>query len=715
MSGKLRKVVVWLATATMLFALAGWMLHHWHAARAPVISVEQFVRKQAWKAYGGVWTHDGDIITDRSDERGAKLATGSGVWRDYQFTADLRLRESSDFAGLLVRGNHLRMGAEAYSGYYAGLRRDIQALVIGRAWDGRLDRTPVPLPGGLVFGAWYRMHVVVAGCAVAVELQPLSREQKVYAAMQDDASHCVAAGEVSLLASNHGGDWRNLHLEPATAEDLDRLVKAAGGFLAPLYPLREQAWARMWDKDFSRKTSAPPLPNSRQYLSRPVALTEINTVRSQVLSPQQVHIRGVVTSSSPIYVQDSTAGIRVELTEPDAVNSGDELELEGEAALDNGEGIFRATGKRLLWDLEPLLPLAVSPTQVSAGLFEGSLVEVTGIVRSHQKDEQGRTVVRLRDPTQSFSALLPPANLGVAPPSLATYTTVRIRGICTASRDPQRDGAFVVLVRQSSDMVEAAPPPWWSGWRLVVLATGVALLLVTSIALYLRAEQAKMQAVMEERVRLAHHIHDTLAQNFAGLSYVMQNVRKRIANGQISQTLLQDITTACELVANAHREASVSIAGLHPGAREQGDVLTMLEHASRLLLKEHGVRLAVERTGTSRCLRPMVADAMFRIGMEAVSNILRHSQAKQVVIRLRHERRHTQLSIEDDGVGMTAASGEKGFGIRGMKRRSAEVGGKLHVRTTQAAGCCVHVTVPYRPYIQRFRHICTWFFAIFAT
>ena len=72
-------------------------------------------------------------MRNNSDERGAKLITGSPYWSNYSIDADVSLLGVSGDAGLIMRSGNEEEGVNAYSGYYAGVRTLENVLVLGRA------------------------------------------------------------------------------------------------------------------------------------------------------------------------------------------------------------------------------------------------------------------------------------------------------------------------------------------------------------------------------------------------------------------------------------------------------------------------------------------------------------------------------------------------------------------------------------------------------
>jgi ligand-binding sensor domain-containing protein len=107
-------------------------------------------------------------------------------------------------------------------------------------------------------------------------------------------------------------------------------------------------------------------------------------------------------------------------------------------------------------------------------------------------------------------------------------------------------------------------------------------------------------------------------------------------------------------------------------------------------------RLIVE--GTPRLLRPRIRDEVYRIGREALANAFRHSGASVVETVLDYARDRFRIVVRDNGCGMdpeVLRSGREGhWGLSGMHERSNKIGACLNVRSADAAGTEIDLTVP---------------------
>jgi signal transduction histidine kinase len=91
--------------------------------------------------------------------------------------------------------------------------------------------------------------------------------------------------------------------------------------------------------------------------------------------------------------------------------------------------------------------------------------------------------------------------------------------------------------------------------------------------------------------------------------------------------------------------------------------------------------------------------ACFRIVQEALTNVARHAQAKNVHISLEALEKGLSLSIKDDGIGFdersrTANGSPHRLGLQGMKERALALGGKLHIESVFSKGTEIRVNFP---------------------
>lgn len=100
------------------------------------------------------------------------------------------------------------------------------------------------------------------------------------------------------------------------------------------------------------------------------------------------------------------------------------------------------------------------------------------------------------------------------------------------------------------------------------------------------------------------------------------------------------------------------------------------------------------REGTPHQLSATHTDVLFRVGREAIANVLRHAQASEMTMRLRYAPNAVYLRIEDNGVGMDPTPAAWGFGLRSMQQRCSSLGAELRLISGPDQGCTVEVYDP---------------------
>lgn len=203
--------------------------------------------------------------------------------------------------------------------------------------------------------------------------------------------------------------------------------------------------------------------------------------------------------------------------------------------------------------------------------------------------------------------------------------------------------------------------------------------------------QAKEAGVVEERQRLAGEIHDTIAQGLTGIVAQLQAAEQ---TRHRPEELRRHLRQARDLARASLTEARRSVRALRP---EQLEDATLGEAIGELV---HGwsQRVAVpaelDTTGAPARADADVEAAVFRVAQEALTNVAKHSGASAVRLTLTYLDDTLLLDIHDNGTGFDPGSPTDGYGLLGMRRRLAGVGGTLTVESTDSYGTTVNAAVP---------------------
>lgn len=645
-----------------------------------------------WKALGGTWELANGTMRNNSDERGAKLLTGSRYWTNYSIEADVFLLGVSGDAGLIIRSSNEEQGVNSYSGYYAGIRTGDSTLVLGRADHSWLEASNQrAVPGGIHPFHWYHLKLLAYNCEIGVAVT--SKDSASPTAFGVSDSGCLRSGRVGLRSYSSGGIWRNVIVKTANQKDFQALL--AGNDLDNSETQKDfnaQDSESIRERRIQQEEQVLSLPGNDAQTIGSLRLTSLST-------PSSATVRGVVVSVAPrLYVQDSTGGVYVEPLHSPLLRVGDEVEVSGESHPSDFSSTLSNATVRVLWVRTPIPPVAVTASQAATGKFDATFVEMRGRLTGKERGASNTLILDLTEGSQSFKAIMNPGRSDPRFNQLKPNSTLRLRGICVV--DPSiTDGntPFEILLRSNEDLDLIAGPPWWSTGHILTLLAIFLFLTLASVSLYHRVENWRLRAILEERERLAHEMHDTLAQSFAGIGFQLQAIRNRLTPEMTA--IDQQLEFASDLVRHSHDEARRSIATLRTEDFRSEDVLTALNQCAHQMVDGGRVQVAVLETGIARSLPLRTTDTLYRIGQEAIANAVRHASATTISIRMKYEDRSICLEIQDDGSGFVEDKGRFGFGIRGMRRRAQGIHARFDVQSSPGNGTriCVNVPMPPRP------------------
>jgi len=235
---------------------------------------------------------------------------------------------------------------------------------------------------------------------------------------------------------------------------------------------------------------------------------------------------------------------------------------------------------------------------------------------------------------------------------------------------------------------------------LEILQVPLAWRLVRRIGAGHRERQALSQRALEasdhERRRIARDLHDGVVQSLAGVSYTLAAI-----GAQLGRTEAAHLTGTVEAAARSTRQNigelrslifDINPPSLHrlglPGAVRE--LTTSLTEAGMLVSVETPAFVSVSEER---------AAALYRAAQEAVRNIISHSQATTVQVKLEQGDRRVVLTIEDDGVGFDVSrsatnSARAHFGLGLLDDMAADSGGEMRVRSAPGRGTTIRFELP---------------------
>lgn len=229
--------------------------------------------------------------------------------------------------------------------------------------------------------------------------------------------------------------------------------------------------------------------------------------------------------------------------------------------------------------------------------------------------------------------------------------------------------------------------------RLLGVLAAHAAIALTNARLY---ERSRELTLVEERQRIAHELHDAVAQKLFSLRLTVQAAGALV--GRDPDRAAAELASVGRLAAEAQDELRQVVAELMPPDLADHGLVETLRRRVALLDRVQRAAVTFHANGVRR-LPAQTEEAVLRVAQEAMHNALRHADAASVAVRLTgRPGGGAELEVTDDGRGFdpdaVRTGGSSGLGLASMRERARSVGGSLQVRSVAAHGTTVRLEVP---------------------
>ena len=486
-------------------------------------------------------------------------------------------------------------------------------------------------------------------------------------------------------------------------------------------------------------------------------LNSIAQYQRELVPGKRAHVKGVVILQRPgedIFLKDETGGLHIRTTQSDRFAIGEMVEAAGFPDFDHflpllEDAVVRRTGE----NREPAYAKRVTVADVQNGLHHADLVTLPGKLldrsfrqaRARTNDvAKVRTVLMLQQDDLVFTAEAETPQEETALAEIPIGSTIEVTGICFSENGEDKKLKSLQLLLPDANSVRLVEKPsWWTPARLLV---GLAVVLVVAVGAVVwtimvskrnavlselirarekaqselqqahdlleervreRTAQLKFQitarkeselqfkAVLSERTRLAQELHDTLEQTLTGIALQLDTASK-ISQAR-PETANRHLGLARELVAQGQVDVRRSVWDLRSRSLEQFDLPGALINSGKQLTDGTNIHLEVTAKGRVRPLPDTIEENLLRIAQEAMTNVIKHSQATTAEIEIDYGPKNVVLHIKDNGRGFdqmqSTGPNEGHFGLLGITERAKRLGGECTIESKQNAGTLVTVRV----------------------
>jgi len=485
-----------------------------------------------------------------------------------------------------------------------------------------------------------------------------------------------------------------------------------------------------------------------------IPLNQLAQFRRDNSLAQRVHIRGAVTFQKigeSVFLQEGSFGLQIQSNERVGLPPGGIVDAVGFLSFEGylpvlQDAVFRVSDAPAV----SVTPLPATIDQLQSGLYHADYISLSGqltqlTVNEQRNPAQQKTVMVLQTSNFTFTATADNVPDQTALAAIPIGSLINVSGIGLSQIDS--DGklqSFQILIGNTKDVTIIKKPSWltpqrlWIGLlilcsALIVIASWLLVLSRKNAALNFligerekaqqelqeahdqlevrvkeRTEQLKFEitarkesevqfkAVLTERTRLAQELHDTVEQTLTGIALQLDTASK--LHERSPDNSLYHLELARSLMAKSQVEVRHSIWDLRSRALEQFDLSNALAEGARQITCGTQTEVMFVSEGEPRSLPEVVEENLLRIGQEALTNIIKHSSASMVEMKLQFEPQRVVLQIKDNGVGFDLKNcvgpNDGHFGLLGMSERARRLEGQFSITSELHHGTVVRVEIP---------------------
>jgi len=435
----------------------------------------------------------------------------------------------------------------------------------------------------------------------------------------------------------------------------------------------------------------------------------------------RVKVTGTVIYFDPgstLFLQDGEHGVEVETKEGEPLQLGDKVEVLGFVSQGDYTPLLQDGIYRKISNGTPPPAMEVTPDEALTGNHDCQLIKISArlVDRALHGAEQ---YLVLQESNFIFQASLKPFdgrdNFGL----LENGSRLEVTGVCRIepgqwqAGDNWRAKSFSIQLRSPDDVVLLQAPPWWTLKRLLWIAGALSLVTLLAFAwvVVLRRRVAertrelevqiqkrqlaeRTREIEQERARVAHDLHDDLGSGLTEVNMLTTLVKSPATSGDEKLRYLRELEDTARRMVTSLDEIVWAI-------NPRNDTIASLasyfgSYAQRLLdLASITCGLDIKHDLPEYPLDPRFRQELFFAFKEALTNVVRHSGATQVWLRISVQDDCLIVEVSDDGNGFDAKNTHAGEdGIANMKDRLKSLDGTCEITSDPRKGTSVSLRAP---------------------
>ena len=444
-------------------------------------------------------------------------------------------------------------------------------------------------------------------------------------------------------------------------------------------------------------------------------VTNIFAADADTALAHRVKLTGTVTFSGrrSFFMQDESAGVRVQLAEHGEWSPGEVVEVVGFPMAGEVHTLTEAV-VHPVGGVHEVLPRKLDGGNGISFGRAGTLVQLNAtLIGQHLR--AGSQILELQEKQRLFEAELPGGQ-----PDLPTFvpgSRLQLIGVCdfaqvagaparVAVAESPSTGALKIWLRNPADVVLLSGPPWWSWKYTTVLVSALLLVVIVSLLRihllrrrlerHLALSRQILESQESERHRIAANLHDSLGQNLLVIKNQAHLAMQPAEESVLRQRLGEISNCASEAIAEV-REITYA---LRPYQLDRLGLTQTIRATVNRAAENSPILFASHADDVDGVFDKESEIHVYRIVQEAVNNILKHSAATEAAVVVKKLASTVSLSIRDNGRGFDAAaaqppdSDDVGHGLSGIKERVRILGGTFVIDSRAGQGTTLSIEIP---------------------
>ncbi|HTB84162.1 MAG TPA: ATP-binding protein [Candidatus Sulfotelmatobacter sp.] len=439
---------------------------------------------------------------------------------------------------------------------------------------------------------------------------------------------------------------------------------------------------------------------------------------SRASALQRTKLKGqIIHGQSGEYLAlNGERGFRILTSQPASFQVGDLIETVGFPKLDGPSPILQEAHIRKTGHAPLPVPVPVSAEGLLDRHHDSTLIQTEATLIGETASLQGRILELQAGPSHFLATQKPVRDTAISLDIGSRLQLVGVYASTSANRVESSTDPFSLLLMDDAGAIRVlARPSWWTAKHAMIIAAvlagvlGMSLVWITLLRQKIeirtvqlqkeiqerqRVEQA--QAIDQERTRVAQDLHDELGSGLTTMGLLGALVNNPATSPEKKAGYLEQITHSAHSLVTALDEIVWAVNPQHDSIASSASYYAYYAHP---FLNAAGIacRLEIADHFDEHPLDPHLRHGVFLAFKEALNNVVRHSGATEVTIKIMTSSDELVIAIHDNGRGMNLGekqTGQSHDGLVGMRDRLERLGGTFLITSQAGQGTTVEFRIP---------------------